>query len=392
MERRVAIAQGHARPTLLAAAAFAVAAPLAALVPHDTGTWLPLHLLLVGALLTAVSGATQLLAVTWSAAPAPADRLVRAQRVSVVLGAAAVAAGREAGSDAVTGAGAVLVATGLCLLGVILLGVRRHGRLERFHPATEAYLIAVGFGLVGVAMGGALAVASTGEWWPRLRGAHLAVNVLGLVGIVVAATLPHFVATQARMKTSGRAEPRRLRRHTAALAGATVLAAGGQLVGRPGAAAVGVLAYAAALAAVVTTLPRPGRRQLAWAGPRLVQLAAGGAWWMAMVLAVAVVWLTGGGGEGRVLAALAVGGFAQILAASLAYLGPVVRGGGHERLTAGFATTASWAGLALANVAAVALLVGAGSAAAVAVAGWAMDTGWRAMRLLTDHGPVEQPG
>jgi hypothetical protein len=63
----------------------------------------------------------------------------------------------------------------------------------------------------------------------------------------------------------------------------------------------------------------------------------------------------GPGGQGPVLRALAVGGLAQILVASLAYLGPVLRGGGHERLTQGFALTRSWPGLALANVAAACL-------------------------------------
>lgn len=41
---RVAIVQRQVRPTLLLAAAFAVAAPAAVVLPHRTGRWRPLHL------------------------------------------------------------------------------------------------------------------------------------------------------------------------------------------------------------------------------------------------------------------------------------------------------------------------------------------------------------
>ena len=59
-----------------------------------------LHLALVGALVLAVSGATQFLAVTWGAAPAPRRGPVVVQRWPVVAGAAPhVTAGREARVD-----------------------------------------------------------------------------------------------------------------------------------------------------------------------------------------------------------------------------------------------------------------------------------------------------
>jgi hypothetical protein len=80
---------------------------------------------------------------------------------------------------------------------------------------------------------------------------------------------------------------------------------------------------------------------------------------------------------------LTVGGYAQILAASLAYLGPVLRAGGHERLTAGFAVTASWWGLVAGNATAVAIVTGHTPVAAVLMATWVLDTAWRGRRLLT---------
>ncbi|MGH9133470.1 MAG: hypothetical protein ACRDZZ_06005 [Ilumatobacteraceae bacterium] len=77
-----------------------------------------------------------------------------------------------------------------------------------------------------------------------------------------------------------------------------------------------------------------------------------------------------------------IGGFAQILVASLAYLGPVLRGGGRRPLTAGFALTRSWVSLAAGDAAAVAALVGHAQALAAALAIWLTDIVVRAGRLL----------
>lgn len=382
---RVADVHAQARRTLAGSAVFAVASPVAAVAPHDTGSWLPLHLLLVGGLLTAISGATQLLAVTWSTAPAPSNRLATAQRWCVLAGALAVAGGRELDAAAVTGIGALAVAVGLALLAVILLGVRRDAATHRFAPAIDAYLAAIACGIAGVGLGAAIATGDPADWWSRLRGAHLTLNVFGLVGLVIAGTLPFFLATQARMKMNARATPARLRAGGGALAAATVLSALGYVVERPGAAGAGLLLYAAGLVVMVAMLPRPGRRQLDWAGPRLVQLAAGVGWWMAATVVLAVHELADAGpGEGPALRALAVGGFAQILVASLAYFGPVLRGGGHQRLAAGFATTRSWPGLAAGNVAAASLLAGRDALAAVVLVAWALDTAARAVWLLLE--------
>lgn len=384
---RVADAHVQARRTLGVAAAFAVASPLGAVVPHDTGAWLPLHLFVVGALVSAISGATQLLAVTWSTAPAPPARLAVAQRWAVAVGTVGVAAGRELDAEAVTGAGAALVAVGLALLAAMLVVVRRTAGTDRFAPAIDTYLAALACGGAGVALGGLIGAGDPGEWWARLRGAHLAANAFGLVGLVIAGTLPFFVATQARMKMASRATPARVRAHGAALAGGVAVAVVGHLLDRPGVAAAGLVAYAAVLVLVVTTLPRPRRRQLDWAGPRLLQLAAGVAWWVVATLLLALAWAGGGPDEAEVLRALAVGGYAQILVASLAYFGPVLRGGGHERLSAGFAATRSWPGLAAGNVAGAALLAGADPLALLAVVAWALDTAWRAARLVLPSRP-----
>src|SRR3546814_14854096 len=85
-------------------------------------------------------------------------------------------------------------------------------------------------------------------------------------------------------------------------------------------------------------------------------LWAGGAWWS---LAVAATAVEAGRDEsillgGRWLLVLVVAGYGQILWGSLAYVVPMLRGGGHERLGEGFAVTRSWLGLGAANAAGIA--------------------------------------
>ena len=381
VDTRVVDAQRQAGRALRLTVAFTAAAPLTALLDPRTGPWLPLHVFLVGGLLTAIAGATLLLAVTWSAAPAPSDRRAAAIRWTIAAGAVAVAVGREAELRWCTAVGGLLVATGLALLGHGLVDVRRTGRNDRYHPAIDAYLAGLGCAAAGVTMGVAMAALDPGSWWGRVRDAHVTLNLLGLVGIVVAGTLPFFAATQARTKMSPRATPGGLRAALAALVLAVALTVAGQLLAWATLAAAGLGLYAGGIVATVRLLPPIGRRQLRWAGPRLVQLGAGLAWWLAAVVLLAVAELDGRSMAGRALQVLVVGGFAQILLASLAYFGPVVRAGGHVRLTAGFATTRSWPSLAGINVAAAALAVGHQPIAVVAAVIVAADLVVRALRL-----------
>jgi hypothetical protein len=77
------------------ALAFVAAAPVAAVV--EGTRWLPLHLLLAGGVVLAISAVSLMLTVTWSAAPAPADRWVAVQRTAVAVGAAGIGIGRTHG-------------------------------------------------------------------------------------------------------------------------------------------------------------------------------------------------------------------------------------------------------------------------------------------------------
>jgi nitrite reductase (NO-forming) len=388
---RVRRSHAQTRPTLRLALAFVAAAAVAAAA--GSARWLPLHLFLAGGVVLAISGVSLMLTVTWSAAPAPPDAWVALQRGAVALGAAGVAFGHAA--DAPVGLVAmagVLYLAGLVVLGVLLVSTVRRGVERRFDVAVASYVAALVCGVAGVGLGIAM-VADTAA--AGTRAAHLTVNLLGLVGLVVGGTMPFFAATVGRARMSPKATPRRLA-VTLAWQVVAVTVAAALLAGeRERVAAFALVGYAVGVVATLTTLPRPTRRQLTWSGPRLLALWTGGAWWAIAVAATAadvaadrVVF------GGRWLLVLVLAGYAQILWGSLAYLLPMLRGGGHEHLGAGFATTRSWTGLAAANVAGVtAALALPGVATAFAVAVWVLDGAWRAARVGLGRAarPEERP-
>ncbi|MEO8264409.1 MAG: hypothetical protein ABI706_02755 [Ilumatobacteraceae bacterium] len=378
---RVAEVHAQTRRGLLVAAGFTVAAVVVGVARVGSGWWLPLHLFVVGGLLSAISATTQMLAVTWSAAPSPRPVVVAAQRWALAAGTVALVVGRKTDRMWMFVAGGATVILAMLALAWILLRVRRQAVTDRFAPALEAYVAAVVAGAVGMSLGVVLGAGSTGDRAAELRHAHLILNVFGLIGLVIAGTLPYFAATQVRSKMSRRATAVAMRVTFLALAAATALAATGAILDRSAVVAVGLISYALGLVAVAAMLPIYATRRLRWGGPRVVQLLAGIVWWAAMTVALAVAAVRGS--EDRViLQALVIGGFAQILIASLAYLGPVLRGGGHQRLTAGFAITNSWVSLAAGNTAAVAALAGQGPTLAVALAVWLTDFVARAAHLL----------
>jgi nitrite reductase (NO-forming) len=379
---RVATVHEQTRRGLAVALGFGVAAVVIALTKRGEGWWAPLHLFVVGALLSAISATTQMLAVTWSSAPAPARAAARTQRWLLTAGAVGLVAGHERDTTwlFVAGGGAVIAA--MLALVPILLRIRQQAVTRRFAPAIEAYAAAVVAGAVGMSLGLVLGTGRGGTRTLELRGAHLILNLLGLVGLVVAATLPYFTATQVRAKMSRRATPARIRLALGVLVLATAVAAIARVTDRPWLVAVALGGYALGLLGITTLLPIHGFGWLQWGGPRVVQLLLGVAWWVSMTVALAVA-IARGSSDRAVLQALVIGGFAQILVASLAYLGPVLRGGGHRRLTAGFAITRSWPSVAAGNAAAVAALAGQRSILLVATVVWVIDIVVRAVLLAT---------
>jgi hypothetical protein len=182
---------------------------------------------------------------------------------------------------------------------------------------------------------------------------------------------------------SWRATPTAMRLTFVGLSAATAVAAIGEMLGGRALTAGALTAYALGLLAIVVMMPVYARARLRWAGPRVTQLLTGIAWWAAMAVALAVVTIRETD-DRQVLLALVLGGFAQILVASLAYLGPVLRGGGHRQLAAGFAITRSRVSLAAGNAAALAALTGQDRLLAAVLVVWLGDIIARAGRLLIE--------
>ena len=379
---RVAAVHAQTRRGLAVAVGFVVAAILAAVARLGDGWWAPLHLFVVGALLSAISATTQMLAVTWSSSPAPARAAARAQRWLLAAGTIGLVAGHETDTTWLFVAGGGAVVAAMLALAPILLRIRQQAVTPRFAPAIETYVAAVVAGAAGMSLGLVLGTGNAGARILELRGTHLILNLLGLVGLVVAATLPYFAATQVRAKMSRHATPSRIRLVLGVLALTTTIAAIARFQDHTTLVAVALVGYGLGLVGVAALLPVYASGRLSWAGPRVVQLLLGVGWWAAMTVALGVV-TAGGTSDRAVLQALAIGGFAQILVASLAYLGPVLRGGGHRRLTASFALTRSWPSVVAGNTAAVAALFGARSIMLVALVVWVADIVGRALLLVT---------
>lgn len=361
----------------MAAVFLAVAAGSAA---TGVSRWAVLHMVLAGALVLLISAVTMMLTVTWAAAPAPPVGAVMLQRAAVVLGAWLVVIGREAEAASwVVAVGATSHVAGLLLLVGLLAVTVRRGVKRRFDVAVVGYVVALLAGAVAVVIGAVMAIDAPHA---ELRRVHLALNLLGLVGLVVLATLPHFTATVVRSKMASTARSPRPGMVIGWQAVALAVAAVGLGMDVTAMAVSGLVAYVMGIVATALIMPAPTSRQFTWAGPRLVALWAGVAWWAVAVAASA--FQVARGHEvltGRWLMVLVVAGFGQMVWGSLAYLLPVLRGGGHVRLGQGFATTRSWPGLAAVNTAGAAFAVDASVVARVAVVVWALDWSWRAVRL-----------
>lgn len=378
---RVAAAQAQARSSLGTSLGLVVAAVVAAVWPGVEG-WVALHLFLAGAVVVAISGSMLLFAVTWSAGSAPPSWAAQVQRWGVVLGVAGIVIGRSAGWPPLLAAGGVLYLGALVALAALVLQAVATGPERRFDAAAAWYVAAIAAGIVGGGMGVAMGVGGSDRWAGDVRGAHLVLNVFGLVGFTVLGTLPSFVATQLRMRMSARAD----RCHLVGLliwqVGALAAATGGLLLGWTPAAGAGLAGLALGMVMVVTMLPSPGRRQLRWAGPRIVNLVAGWAW---LVGGVAATAFAASRGDDvlpvRLVVIVAVCGLGQLVWGSLAYLLPVLRGGAPEELGAAFRMMRSWPAVVSANLVGVAAVAGLVPVAVLFAAIWLADVAVRVARL-----------
>ncbi len=360
-------------------AALFVVAALVAGARHSR--WATVHLALAGATVLLISAASLMLTVTWSAAPAPPDLAVAAQRTLVTVGVALFVGGRQAGAPTWAAVlGAAMYGLGLIVLAGLLVVTVRRGVERRYDAPVAGYAVALVAGAAGAALGVTMVVGTASV---DVRDAHRVLNLLGLIGIVTASTLPFFAATVVRSKMNRTATPARMVAILVLQSSAVLLTVAGLLGSIDAVAVVGLVVYASATVLVAAQLPRPTKRQLDWAGPRMLALWLGTAWWVLSVAAAAVAVARGRSPfEDPWLAVLVISAYGQIVWGSLAYLLPVLRGGGHRLLSAGFSMTRSWEGLVAVNVTGVALIVGVTPLAVTAVVLWVLATAVRFTLLV----------
>ena len=293
--------------------------------------WLAIHLLLLGAVTNAI--------VVWSAhftaavlrVPPPARRRAEAGRLVLLnLGVAGVLIGGaiDVGWLAVAGAGALFAAVAAHLAWLA-------GRLRAALPAplsitTHYYVAACVALLTGIPAGAWMLIDPAAR--PRLLLFHAHANLLGWVTLTVLGTLLALWPTVLRTRMD-----------EAAIAGARTalpLAASGLV-----ALAIGVLAWWPALAAGgialiatgVVAIARPAVRTARAKPPGSFaawSIAAAGAWLIVALVLDAWSLLTAAGPAEAaaafdvVLVPLLLGFAVQVLVGSLAFLLPVVLGGG----------------------------------------------------------------
>ncbi|WP_349899609.1 multicopper oxidase domain-containing protein [Parafrigoribacterium soli] len=300
------------------------------------GTWLMVHLLLLGAVSTAILVWSQHFADSLLRRPAPGGRRFHGIRlVGHSLGAVLVVAGIVSGWWPLVLAGGILIGIVAIAHATSLTVQLRGGLPARFAPLVH-YYIAAGLSLVvGVTLGVIMArSALPAAVHDRLFPAHIGFNLLGWVGITVVGTFillwPTVLGTRASDTAKGTA------RSTLVLLIGGILLYGLFCLAdlRVGIAAA-VIVYVAGIVLMLVDAARQARRAppssfAAWS------LAAAMAWFVVCALGLGILvatarnWADADDRLAWLVGPFAVGFAAQIVLGAMSYLLPVVFGGGPD--------------------------------------------------------------
>jgi nitrite reductase (NO-forming) len=345
--------------------------------------WGPLHAFVAGTVLAAISGASQMFTITWSAASPPSPALTSSQRRLLAVGVALVLIGVGAGFDGAIWAGAVGMVAALVLLGWSLTSTIRRSLLRRFDLSARFYLLALAAGVVGVTLGAVLGSGAAGDYYLSMRLVHSHLNLVGLVGLTIVGTLPTFLPTVAHHRAvSGReAVVAWWMAGTGAAAMVAGLWWGAPPVGA-GTLAVGTSAVLI-LGGILARLWDRGRRRLPF-----LQVAAGTGW---LILWAAVDGIRLLGDQAAVpwsrwTAVAVVAGVGQVLLGSLAYLLPVLAGPPLEP-NSGRMTAQPSIPLVFGNAAGLAGALGATPVLTVCALIWLVDFARRLVSLTRGRRP-----
>lgn len=297
--------------------------------------WLLLHLLLLGAVTHSIVVWSQHFAGTLLHVAAPPQSRLLAL---LNLGALTVMVGTQTARWPVTLVGAAAVAGAVVWHAARLARLLRRALPARFAGVVRFYLAAAALVPVGATLGVLLARGLPDPWHERVLLAHVAVNLLGWVGLTVAGTVVTLWPTMLRTRL-GAGSDAALRRALPVLLAGIAVTVGGSLLGAWPLAAAGLAAYAGGAVVIGVPLVEAARRKPP-AGHPTWSLGAGLVWLLGCLVAWAAI-LAAGGGAHRVherfdglVPYLAVGFAAQVLLGAMGYLVPMALGGGGTAVRA----------------------------------------------------------
>jgi nitrite reductase (NO-forming) len=272
----------YARYQLLVAAwltAAGVAGAAGSVLPH--ARWVVVHLLLLGAVSSAVMIWSTHFATTLLRAPdPPGSNGFRARLGGLNAGALVVVLGVAGDRGPVVALGAVLVGASAAAHAGALVAAARRALPSRFVLVVRYYVAAALLLPVGAWLGYLLTRPGIGDdLTARLRLAHEAVNLLGWIGLTVAGTLVTFWPTVLRTRLPDGSQRAARRALPLLLLGIGLIAAPAAAGLRPPVALTGVGGYDAGLILlagpwVAALRQRPPRSMAAWS------LLAGTGWWL----------------------------------------------------------------------------------------------------------------
>lgn len=385
---RVVASHLIARRAFVAALGFAVVSVAwsARVLAAGGSWWGPLHAFLAGTVLLAISGASQMFTITWSATVPPSHTRVVAQRWLIIAGVGAVLVGVNARVPFLVWIGGGATVAGVVLLGVLIYSAIRRSLLRRFDLSSRFYLTAFAAGAVGITLGTLMGAGAVTGSWPTVRLVHVHLNVVGLVGLTIIGTIPTLLPTTAYSRAvSGREAPIAW---WVALVGAAAIFSGLWIPEFVGAGTIAIsLAGLLILGGILLRLGRRGLRKLAY-----LQITVGTLWLIGWGLVDGIrvadssTMTMFSGWTGAVV----VSGVGQVLVGSLAYLAPVLRG---SPFVANRVIMEQRAWLPLITLNATGLLIGVGALewSALPLSTWLADFGFRLIRVITGRPPPDEP-
>ncbi len=299
--------------------------------------WLMIHLLLLGAAGHSILVWSRYFADTLVRLPATPRREQSQRLILFNLGVLVVAVGVPSDLAAVVGIGATaIIAAVLWHVTALVLGLRT-SFASRFAFTLHFYLAAGLLLPVGVSLGVWLATSPGEPVETRLRLAHVAINLLGWIGLTVLGTVVTLGPTMLRTRIAEGSEQRSRRALLVLLLGIGLIVAA-TLVDRVLLVAVGLLVYAIGAILVGWGVAVAARKKPPTSFPTW-SLGLGLVWLIGLLLDLAVrvalaatgsgsAWAAAGKAFDTLVPYLAVGFAAQVLLGALSYLIPVVMGGG----------------------------------------------------------------